>query len=678
MELKKVLIWVLVIVLGIALIFALFFKDKIKPDIKVDISNADDASVLEDFKKDLNKLAKGGYTIEQSKTMQSDADCPTQNDQYFSPMWCVEYENVVVFSYRVSTPNGLKYPNIAFKRVGQKLSLDGIMNATLVCKRALPAGMIGIGSYKWNKAYVKLDFSSATPAYNYTRSSTGHTRRDNYLSITSNDLYYWDGYNHDRNLVSPSKKEIQRARAFASKALLDTVQNYFLNFGNLRLQTQNATGADVYAYINSYFAYIYNSCKSSKSNTGTLINVNEFLTYDIPVEEQKNYPIPESKKAEYPSDWTYYKMYKCDKFVRVTYDNRKAYEVKTKTPSENYIDKIECEVVPAQTKQFVRQLVKLRNFNGSDLSHFDAMQSPVQIDFISTDEEKKSIIFNNKNQFSTGIDVVLTFGKTYNYKITSSVLCFENVEGSFVSKDNSIMTLDFSYYENSAMCTFGLNPIGSIDFTQIDLAEHPVKVTFSTGQTIVWDSNDSFNTRQSVLLTLGEVEYTILSDALTFATTSGKITVDTTNRTILFNCASSVQSDIVLTVGTEDQSCSIDSTNIILLYARANEFSEFTNAGYNLSAYLYDGETQYALTSCQAPSGGASLVNTAKICFELPSNFDTTAYGADYHIYKLQLKLSNGSKVYLSNLVDFKQYYCDENHNVRRTDVSEIQFNITL
>lgn len=678
MEIKKVLIWALVIVIGIALIFALFFRDKINPVVKVDISDSDDSSVLEDFKKDLDKLAKGGYTIEQSKTMQADAECPTQNDQYFAPMWCTEYENVVVFSYRLSTDNGLVYPNIAFKRVGQKLSLDGIMNATLVCKRQYGIGMIGAGGYKWNKAYVKLDFSSPTPAYNYTRSSTGHTRRDNYLSITSNDLYYWDGYNHDRNSVSPSKKEIQRAREFASKALLDTVQNYFLNFGNLRLQTQTAKGADVYAYINSYFAYIYSSCKDAKSNSATVVNANEFLTYDIPADEQKNYPIPESKKADYPSDWTYYKMYKCDKYVRVTYVNYKAYEVKTKNPSEDYIDKIDCEVVPAQTKQYVHQFVKLRNYNGADLSYYDAVQNPVQIDFISNDEETKTVILNDKNRFSAGVDVVLALGKTYNYKITSSVLCFDNLEGSFVSKDNSTLILNFAYYNNAVMCTFGLNPIGSIDFTQINLAEHPVTVTFSTGQTIVWDSNDSFNTRQSVLLTLGEVEYTILSDALTFATTAGKITVDTTNRTILFNCASSVQSDIVLRVGTEDESCSIDRTNIILLYASADEFSEFTNAGYNLSAYLYDGETQYALTSCQPPSGGSSLVNTAKICFELPSNFDTTAYGADYHIYKLQLKLSNGSKVYLSNLVDFKQYYCDENHNVRRTDVSEIQFNITL
>jgi len=690
METKKVLIWAVVIALLVGLVVvAVLFREKINPNYEITTSKAkEDVEVLNDLKKGLNDLAKGGYTIEQSKTMQADADCPTQNDQYFSPMWCVDYDNIVMFSYKVSTSNGVIYPNIVFKRVGQSLSLDGIMNATLVCKRG---GFLSLGGYNWKKAYVKIDFSKPTPAYNYVKSSLGKTRYDNYLSITSTDLYYWNDYTHDRNLTSPSSKEISLAREFVSKALLDTVQNYFLNFGNLRLQTQTAKGADVYYYLNSYFAYLYNSCKDKGNGNNSVINVSEFLTYDIPDDEQKNYPIPESKKADYPSDWEYYKMYKCDKYVRISYLSSKLTEVKTKTPSQDYIDNIQCEVIPAQEKKYVYQLIRLRNYNSADLSYYDATANPVQIDFIANDEEKKTVIFNDKNQFSAGVNLILASGKTYNYKITSNVLYFENIEGSFVAKDYTSLVLNFNYYSNASMCTFGLNAIGSIDFTQIDLSEHPVTVTFSTGQSIVWNSNDSFDTRQSVLLSFGEIEYTILSDALTFATATGKFTVDTSTRTILFNCAGVVQSDIVLS-SSSDTSINVSNMTLGLPMYTADYLALYgDDSQYTVSVYLYDGETQYTLSKSSAElwptasigGGGTSGGNGYTVYYTLPSDLVVSKSSEEYHIYKLQVKISNGSNVYLSNLLDFKRYDTNSSSESisvlhKQTYIGTLQFNITL
>lgn len=668
METKKVLLWVLVIVLIAGLIVSAFlFKDKINPNYEIKASELkSDAEALEDFKKDLDKLAKGGFTIEQSKIMQADADCPTQNDQYFESMKCYEYKSFVVFTYSLYTDDGVIYPNIVFRKVEDKLSLDGIMNATLICKRG---GFLGLGSYNWKNAYIKIDFSQP-PNYNYKMTGglvLNPTIKDNYVSLISDKIYYWTDYNHNRVYVSPSKSEVTLAREFASKALLDVVEKYFLQFDNLRLQTLTASGANVYSYLNSYFAYLYNSC-SKVDNVKSIINVNEFLTYDIPDDEQKNYPIPESKKADYPSDWKYYKMYKCDKYVNVTYVKKTSLHTLGTSTSSDYEEKVECVVVPAQEKKYAHQVIKLRNYDNADLLTYDATKNPVQITFTANDEEAKTIIFNNKSQFSEGVNALFTSGKTYKYTITSNVLYFENIEGSFVAKDNTTWTLNFKYYNNASMCSFGLNAIGTIDFTQINLAEHPVTVTFSTGQSIVWNSNDSFDTRQSVLLTFGEIEYTILSDALTFATATGKFTVDTSTRTILFNCAGSAQSAIVLSALSTDSSVSDDYKNNIILSFSRTDLQSFTFAGYALSAYLYDGEVQYKLEECVLSSTGTSSWDTSTLCYVLPSNFDITAYGEDYHVYKLQLQLSNGTKVYLSNLLDFKRYY-DENNKIYGTNI---------
>ena len=101
---------------------------------------------------------------------------------------------------------------------------------------------------------------------------------------------------------------------------------------------------------------------------------------------------------------------------------------------------------------------------------------------------------------------------------------------------------------------------------------------------------------------------------------------------------------------------------------------------YIVSVYLYDGETQYTLTKSREesmPYVSGSQSAGFNLIYALPSNFVISTFGGEYHTYKLQVKISNGSNVYLSNLLDYKRYYGD-NATQYATYINTLQFNITL
>ncbi len=669
MEKKKV--WwilgsILAVVLVVGLIISVIYRDKIFPDYVIDPTTSDDAKVLDDIKKGLGTLVNGDYTIEDSETMQADADCPTKNDQLWEYIWVKEYENVVVFYYPYKTDSGVIYPNIVFKKiVGNRLSIDGIMNATLECKRG---GFLGAGKYKWDKAQIKLNFGS-TPNYEYSQSTTGYSRKDNCISLTSTKLYYWNGYNHDRNAVSPSNKEIKLAREFVSKALLETVQNYFLKFGNLRLQTLTANGNEVYAYLNSYFAYLFNSCKTGTSGDNKLVNVNDFLAYDIPQSEQENYPIPESKKVDYPNDWQYYKMYKCDKYVRTIYLNYKAYDTKVPAASSDYERTVDCEVVPAQEKQYAMLLVKLRNYNNADLTDYDATKSPVTITFATKDETTKTIVFDNKTTFTAGEVVTLPINKTYSYAIKSNVLCFDNIEGSFEATEMlNELTLSFTYLGDATLCSIGLNVVGDIDLSAIDLSVTPVVIKLENtvySYIITFDDNKYLSgTMYNAVFKFGSYTYTIVSDSLIFPTTSGRIGFDSENRTHLFNCMQNGQS-ISIKESTK-MSYTVNGATFKFTNGTISVIAEKTKFDAFLAQYpdakieliAYSGKELVLLRKTIDEYGVLGNNEAAYIgCY---NKDDGSLSGAklDQLTYTMQIKVTVNNQTYLSNVMVKSLDYC--------------------
>lgn len=65
----------------------------------------------------------------------------------------------------------------------------------------------------------------------------------------------------------------------------------------------------------------------------------------------------------------------------------------------------------------------------------------------------------------------------WKYEISSEVVMFENFLGSFEIEKN-LQYINFEYYflNNYVVASVGLNPIGTIDKSQINLASYPVKI----------------------------------------------------------------------------------------------------------------------------------------------------------------------------------------------------------
>lgn len=667
MESKKaltIICFILLIALVIGLVVSMLSKNEIFPNTNIDISESDESKVLEDFKNDLNTGVEGGYTIEEGEKMHADADCPTANDQVFDQFWCYYDNSIVVFSYKLNTPSGLIYPNIAFRIMPNGgLALDGIMNAHLRCDRG---GFLSWGGYKWNEARINMDFSKL-PSYAYEHSLLNKERRDNYISLTSKNLYYWKGYTHNRNFTGPSNDEIKKAREFVSAALVDVVQKYFLKFDNLRLQVESAKGIDVYGYINTFFTYLYNSSKNLKSGISftskQLISANNFLTYDIPEDEQANYPIPESKKADYPSDWTNYKMYKCNKFVRVYYTIFSGEKVKLDSTPSDYEAKTDCTVVPPQAKTYGSLLVKLRNYNDGDLSLFDAAQHPITITFTTEGERAVSIVFDSKAAFNAGECAVLARNKQYNYKIDSAILCFENLEGSLTCKSVSQnITFNFSYYEDAAMCEFGLNVVGDIDLSEIDLSSNPVLIQLKDSNNVTYpitindNSYLSGNKKYNMILSYGNYTYSIASDTLMFPSSeTSSITVSSSSRQFVFNCLQKNTSFLITTTSVDStlssstvrlrfpDVLSTSGSTQTLLNAATVELLEYCEG--HLKTYTVTGWESLTIPAGQSLSSGivAYVTSTAG------------AYGDEDSVLECQyqIKITYNQQIALSNVVSW-------------------------
>lgn len=638
------LIVFLVVVIAICVVFALF-TGKINPNNKIDASSKSYEENLKDLKNDLSTIVNGDYTIEQGKTMQADADCPTSNDQ-FNTIYMQIHDSYVVFYYPYKSDDGIIYPNLTFRKVGEdKLSLDGVANATLECKRG---GFLGLGTYNWSKAYVKLQIGNP-PKY---QKWWGNSAHNNVLSLYSNDCFYWNGYNHPRTVTGPSSNEQNKARSFVRNAIREMVENYFLQFENLRLQTQSESNNDIYKYLNTYFAYLYNTTKIKAVGTTSVVNVNDFLTYDIPTDEQKNYPIPESKKADYPSDWTNYKMYKCDKYTNVVYElNDKQTIVGVDNLDPN--DGIDCDVVPIQKNRYSILKVQLNNKNDADISAVDFSVNPVKITFSSDNQTPKLLTFVTIEELKRGCEISLLSSNTYNYSIESNALVFDNISGrvKVLLALNYTLSLDYTYLNNAVLCSFGLNSVGSIDLSDIDLSINPVTISLQNGSNfynLEFDNNKYIGanaTREllEIVLPYGTYTFSLSSNALTFPSTTGQITISAENRIHLFNYVQKTAS-FSLTL----QHNSGYSGAFGFAYDSSVLSSKALKTPQDGNFHIYKNGTLLSLVSCT--SGGTLSDGKVARLYKLKSG--SFVVGETY-IFQLSFASADGVVVYNSEPLEF-------------------------
>ena len=485
-------------------------------------------STIEDNWKNTN----GGFTFEQIQIAQDDNECPSYTDQIID-LKCYDYGSYVVFGFN----DGGTYQNAVFYKSSDGLILDGIMN--------MHAEMTGI---KWFLAYDTNSFKwvdgrNKEPNYTVSQNWLVWQKHDNLLSVSRQtpDFLVWQ-YTFRTN------KDDAYNYALSNVATLtgQNITSHFIKFGDVELIGTGATG---YTKINSFYNYLYEQIKGQSYNTNKLIDASSCLCVPIPTALQPNYPISPSKQTEYDGA-EFYGVYRCNIAVDLNYikgsttlnsTTKNEDYVDTLKKDDDYKDQVEIEEVQAGYS-YAKLKLNFTDTNNSDMSKIDLMMSPITISLTCQDVNlTKTVVIDSIDKLKNGVEVLVNKDATWNYLIDSEALIFDNFRGSFtIRDDSSTITFPYYYLDNFTVASVGLNPIGTIDTSIIDLATNPVRIILSNDKNtyqFVFSSNSDLNAYKSTLVEMGTYDYTILSEQLIFASVTGTLTINSTDKVMLFNYA---------------------------------------------------------------------------------------------------------------------------------------------
>ena len=493
--------------------------------------------------KDNWKNTNGGFTFEQIKKAQDDNECPSYDDQIIN-LKCYDFGSYIVFSYEDSGT----YHNTLFYKANNGLILDGMINTY--------ASLTGI---KWFLAYDLSTFKWVQELNKEPYYWTYHTVFDGRkISGTHDDLVSVSRQTQEfvkwTHAVRTNKDEMVRyVMTNAANLTAKNITSHFIKFGDVELIGTADTG---FVKINSFYNYLYEQIKGEAYNSYKLIDATNCLCMPIPTAEQTKYPIPASKKADY-NDADYYGVYRCNIAVNLNFVKGNQ-DISSTTKNEDYIDTLEDDdktkdkvkvedVKPNYT--FSKLSLGFVDSKNSDLTNVNLLTTPVEIIFTCSDKNQtKTVLIDSIEKLNKGVDVLLSKNTSWEYFINSEALIFENFRGSFTIKSNSSnITFDYYYLDNYTVASVGLNPIGTIDTSTIDLSNNPVKIILSNDNhtyQFLFNDNSLLDSYQSMLVEMGSYNYTILSKQLIFASVTGKLTITTTDKIMLFNYALGVDSPL--------------------------------------------------------------------------------------------------------------------------------------
>ena len=595
-------------------------------------------STIEDNWKNTN----GGFTFEQIQIAQDDNECPSYTDQIID-LKCYDYGSYVVFGFN----DGGTYQNTVFYKSSDGLILDGIMN--------MHAEMTGI---KWFLAYDTNSFKwvdgrNKEPNYTVSQNWLVWQKHDNLLSVSRQtpDFLVWQ-YTFRTN------KDDAYNYALSNVATLtgQNITSHFIKFGDVELIGTGATG---YTKINSFYNYLYEQIKGQSYNSNKLIDASSCLCVPIPTALQPNYPISPSKQVEYDGA-EFYGVYRCNIAVDLNYvkgsttlnsTTKNEDYVDTLKKDDDYKDQVEVEEVQAGYS-YAKLKLNFTDTNNSDMSKIDLMVSPITISLTCQDVNlTKTVVIDSIDKLKNVVEVLVNKDATWNYLIDSEALIFDNFRGSFtIRDDSSTITFPYYYLDNFTVASVGLNPIGTIDTSIIDLATNPVRIILSNDKNtyqFVFSSNSDLNAYKSTPVEMGTYDYTILSEQLIFASVTGTLTINSTDKVMLFNYALGADDPLtfdidVTTNGTTNNRFSLYSETSNVTLIRENLSSAKV---YIVTCVIYDkdGKLMETFTHTHQVTGTCSDTWTAS---NLVSGEE----------YTLQLRFTDrdDSKItYLSDIANF-------------------------
>ena len=530
----------------------------------------------------------GGFTIEQITTSQADECCPTIDDVILD-LTAHDFGAYVVFSYKL----GDEYENVLFYKSNNGLLLDGKLN--LNCKTDQSSFIVSwqnLDTFRWVN-----DFDPGV--YYATKNPIMVIGYDNLVSLSrQSNLFHAGMSDLTVNLEEIKYYDLKQAVLLTSENVL----SHFVKFNNVEM-ISNAENA--FRAINTFYNYLYEQIKGKAYNTVNVVDATNSWCVPIPTAEQENYPIPEDKRAEYDNA-EYYGVYNCDIAFNVSYVKGNK-ELARTTNNEDYIADIESDtetgsMIEVDTIEPNYNFTKLNiNFEkkneNTSIANVDLTTTPVIINFTCEELDiTKKVTLDNISKFDNGAEVLLASNKSWKYEIQSENILFNNLSGSFsIGSTTSEITLVYDYLADCIVAQIGLNPIGDIDMSVLDLANNPVKIILSNetkSYEFVFDSNDKLNTKLPMLVELGTYTYTILSEQLVFASNTGTLIISTADNIHLFNCAMTSTEDNALNCDVGVYRYKFNSSEVQDCFDISLVYSEFieevNNNVFDVGVNIYD------------------------------------------------------------------------------------------
>lgn len=598
--------------------------------------------------------ANGGWTFAQIDKAQSDSDCPTIDDQIIN-MNCYNFDPYIVFSFY---DNDI-YQNILFYKSTNGLILDGMINVTA------DMGVTGFWIFKSYKidTFKWIFEQNVEPYYNAIYSWLGSFQYDNLVSISRQEMKFVKSYTQAfMNNTEATSYSIKQA----NKLTADNATSHFIKFDNVELIGTSETSFRV---INTYYNYLYSQVYSTEFNSTKLIDSTQSMCVPIPEDKQSQYPIKEDSKADY-GNAEYYGVYRCDIAVNLTYKKgNKTIEASNK--NKEYIKKISgdektkdlIKVDKVDSKNIYSKVdISFRDIKNSNLINLNLANTPINITFTSEDKKQIKVIkIDSLTKLNDGLSLLFLKDKTWTYLIDSQALVFDNARGSFnLTSTTNKLTFDYYYLNGYIVASVGLNPVGTVDQSQFDLSVNPVKIVLTNTKSkktteFTFNNNNMLNARLSQLLELGEYTYSILSDKLIFASSSGTITITQTDRVMLFNYA--LNSDVdnytftVIKQGKKATSgIDIFSNNTNILEVLKADYPLLTVEDIKIGCTIYSSEQKILIDKISSTrvDGTTTMANDISSLAELDDYYGQTL------TIQLKIQLSNG-KLFLSTPFDFTQ-----------------------
>lgn len=657
--------WWLAIILAIICVLALVIPRLSKfivDSIAMTINPYDKA--VETLDKELADYANGGFTFKEITNTLSSGGSPIADDQII-PLNVLEYSDIgVVIYYRtVDSKGNVIYPNLFFRKINGQLLLDGFMNAYLSVPYSI--NWIGSASYRLDQStwYTRFDIP---PQYECKSGATGLVLHEynNIASMTDNKIFYWKDYKHNRYFACPSSNEVQICADKVAKKLAEIIETYFFPMKNLLFyfDTENNSARKA---LSSVMNYVYQNVAVGTYNQKVL-DVSQWYYYPISEADREKYPIDYSNWPPHVAvldRLTHYIAYDCRAYFDVTYVKKNVGYI-TQNFSKVSPDN---EEFPTPVVDYRKINVALVNRNGVNINSIPISSNPVKI-VIENSKTTKTLVIDDVSELNTYCPVVLEFNSEYTYKIESDILMFDNYEGNFIfSNDVNKLELQYDYYYDRLLFNVGLNAIGDIDFSAINLAITPVKIIFDNGQTAIFNSNESFHDLQVCYVRVEEnvsnyeLNYSILSDALEFASNTGTIIVSATERNHYFNCAGKVKVSLDLSYSPYEQTSgpAVGIGNLTITIGPAYYYDNLQDKDFSFEVSVYNSE--YVKIILQPVSGlglGWSGGN-AYLHYELRHYNDNTAsyeyLFEENEIFYVQIKLILDDEIFTSKV--FTQSY---------------------